>query len=234
MPKPGTLYLIPTILAEETAREVLAPQVQEVCSRLNYFLTENIRTSRRFLSSLNLGLVIEDLKFEELSKKTPDAALNKLLQPLYEGQDIGIISEAGCPAVADPGARAVAWAHQHNCKVVPLVGPNSILLALMGSGLGGQKFQFHGYLPVKRPDRRKAIQQLEGLSKSGTQLFMETPYRNNQLLEDLIQTCRPDTKLCIAANITAPNEYIVTKPIAEWRKNLPDFHKQPAIFALGQ
>jgi 16S rRNA (cytidine1402-2'-O)-methyltransferase len=221
-------------LAEDTADSVLTPQVLEVCRNTHNFLTENIRTSRRFLSSLKLGLVIEDLKLEELSKKTPDAALDKLLAPLKQGIDIGIISEAGCPAVADPGARAVAWAHQNGVKVSPLVGPNSILLALMGSGLGGQKFQFHGYLPVKRAERKKAIQELERLADRGTQLFMETPYRNQPLLEDLVATCQPDTLLCIAANITASTEYIHTKPIAHWKKQLPDLHKQPAIFALGR
>jgi 16S rRNA (cytidine1402-2'-O)-methyltransferase len=232
--KLGRLFLIPSVLAENTAAAVIPQQVQELCKELQYYLCENIRTSRRFLSSLKLGLTIEELHFEELSKDTPDADVPNLLAPLLQGHNVGLLSEAGCPAVADPGARAVAHAHKLGIQVVPLVGPSSILLALMASGLNGQEFAFKGYLPVKNPQRTNAIKELEKNARAGqSQIFMETPYRNNQLLADVLQNCQPAMLLCIAANITAPEEFVRTRTIAEWKKNLPDLHKQPVIFILG-
>ncbi|WP_224999777.1 SAM-dependent methyltransferase [Cesiribacter sp. SM1] len=230
----GRLFLIPSVLAENTAAAVIPQQVQELCKELKYYLCENIRTSRRFLSSLKLGLTIEELQFEELSKDTPDAGVPDLLAPLLQGHDVGLLSEAGCPAVADPGARAVAHAHKLGIQVVPLVGPSSILLALMASGLNGQEFAFKGYLPVKNPQRINTIKELEKNARAGqSQIFMETPYRNNQLLADVLQSCQPGMLLCIAANITAPEEFVRTRTIAEWKKNQPDLHKQPVIFILG-
>ena len=230
----GTLYLLPSPLAEETAAAVLPAQALECCKVLRHYLCENARTSRRFLSSLRLGLTIEELNIAELNKDTPDAEVSKLLQPLRQGQDMGILSEAGCPGVADPGARAVAQAHKEGIKVVPVVGPSSILLALMASGMGGQNFAFRGYLPVKNPERSHAIRSLEKGVKTGqTQLFMETPYRNTPLLKELIENCQPDTMLCMASNLTAPEEYIRTQTIGAWKKQLPDLHKQPTIFVLG-
>lgn len=232
--KIGRLFLIPSVLAENTAAAVIPQQVQELCTTIKYFLCENVRTSRRFLSSLKLGITIEDLQLEELSKDTPDGEVPGLLAPLLQGHDVGLMSEAGCPAVADPGARAVAHAHKQGIQVVPLVGPSSILLALMASGLNGQEFAFKGYLPVKNPQRSQVIKELEKLAKAGqTQIFMETPYRNNQLLADVMQVCQPNMLLCIAANITAPTEFIRTATIADWKKQLPDLHKQPVIFVIG-
>ena len=231
----GILYLIPSVIAENTEKEVIPPQVLTICRYTKYYLVENIRTARRFISSLQLGITISDLQFSVLEKKTPDTDVPGLLQPLLEGENIGIISEAGCPGVADPGARAVAWAHKNHIRVVPLVGPSSILLALMSSGFSGQRFAFHGYLPVKVPERVQAFKQLEREAQGGqTQIFMETPYRNNQLLSDLLQHCRAGTHLCIARGVSGEQEFIRTLTIAEWRKQKPDLHKVPTIFLLGR
>lgn len=231
---PGTLFLIPTVLAENTAPAVIPQQVQELCREISYYLCENARTSRRFISSLKLGISIESLHIEELNKDTPDKEVPGLLTPLLQGYDVGLLSEAGCPAVADPGARAVFHAHQAGIKVVPLVGPSSILLALMASGFNGQEFCFSGYLPVKNPQRTQGIKELEKKARSGqTQIFMETPYRNNQLLADLLQACQGDTRLCIAADITGSQEFISTRSMADWQKQLPDLHKKPTIFVMG-
>lgn len=230
-----TLFLIPTELAEGTGSQILGQQVLDLCQQLDYFLVENIRTARRFLSSLKFGLTIEDLQFEELSKNTADSDIPKLLQPLLSGKDVGLMSEAGCPGIADPGARAVAWAHRNGIRVVPLIGPSSIVLTLMGSGFNGQQFSFHGYLPIKGPERKRALQQLEKAAQQGaTQLFMETPYRNNQLLKDLLASCQPNTLLCIGANLTSPNAFLQTKTIKDWKLQLPDLHKIPAVFAFGR
>jgi 16S rRNA (cytidine1402-2'-O)-methyltransferase len=232
--KMGKLFLIPSPLADNTAAAVLPPQALELCKRLEYYICEDARTTRRFLSSLQLGLTIESLGITELNKDTPDHQVPHLLQPLLEGHDVGLLSEAGCPGVADPGARAVAHAHQKGIQVVPIVGPSSILLALMASGLDGQNFAFRGYLPVRNPDRAHAIKSLEkGVRGGQTQIFMETPYRNNPLLKDLIANCQPETLLCIATNITAPEESIKTQPIRDWKQQLPDLHKQPSIFIMG-
>lgn len=230
----GTLYLIPTIIAEDTF-DCLAPQVKEVSNALTYFLVENIRTARRFLSALGVERPIPELEFEELSKKTSEAEVEKLMQPLLKGQDVGVMSEAGCPGIADPGARAVAWAHRHSVKVVPLVGPSSIFLALMASGFSGQSFAFHGYLPIQPKERGAAIQSLE--QQAGklrqTQIFMETPYRNEKLFQQILKTCHPQTQLCIARGVTGSEEMIRTLSIAEWRKETPALHKVPTIFLLA-
>lgn len=235
MSRPPTLFLIPIILAPDTAAQVLSPQVTEVIGQLDYFLVEEVRTARRFISSLRLGRVIEQLNFQELSKKTTATEILEYFHTLPEGVDVGVLSEAGCPGVADPGAVAVALAHSLGWRVAPLVGPSSILLALMASGFSGQSFAFQGYLPIDRAERQKAIKRLEQLvtSQQQTQLFMETPFRNNQLLEALLQTCHPNSKLCIASNLTAPEEYIRTQTIAQWRASPPDLHKKPTIFVLG-
>jgi len=232
--KKGKLYLIPNVLAEGTALEIISPQVKEVIVNTKYYLAENLRTARRYISSLKLGLTIEDLHFEILDKKTKDSKMSHLMQPVFDGQDIGIISEAGCPGIADPGAVAVAYAHQKGIQVIPLAGPSSMFLALMGSGFNGQSFAFHGYLPIDKKARIDAIKSLE--SESGrfkrTQIFMETPFRNNHLLEDLKQHLNPNTKLCIAKNITGKDEMILTKTIAEWRKTKIDLHKIPTVFVM--
>lgn len=229
----GKLYLIPNVLAENTT-DVISPQVKEVISQTQYFLVENVRTARRYISSLRLGLTIEDLNFEILDKKTKPVELEKIMQPIFEGKDLGVISEAGCPGIADPGAIAVAYAHKNNIQVVPLTGPSSMFLALMGSGFNGQAFAFHGYLPIQKKERVQAIKNLEAesLNNRKTQIFMETPFRNNHLLEDLLANLRPDTLLCIAKNLTGSDEMIKTKTVAEWRKNKLDIHKIPVVFVL--
>lgn len=232
--KTGKLFLIPTVLAPDTENTVLSPQIKEVIASTRYFMVENLRTARRFISSLKLGIVIDELTFFELNKDTPPTEIGKFMKPLLQGHDAGVISEAGCPGVADPGAMAVALAHKKHIQVVPLVGPSSILLALMASGFSGQSFVFHGYLPIDKQQRSKAIKAMEQQAKvkQQTQIFMETPFRNNSLLTDLLNTCHPTSLLCIAANVTAPEEFIASKAVYEWRKNTPDLHKQPTIFLL--
>lgn len=231
----GTLYLIPTILAEDTQFEVLSPQISEVIKKCDFFLVENLRTARRCISSLKLGLDISLLQMEELSKDTADAQIPTLLAPLKEGKHIGIMSEAGCPGIADPGARAVAHAHFLGAKVVPLTGPSSIFLALMASGFSGQQFAFHGYLPIDKQDRIKKLKELEQESrqKVQTQIFMETPYRNEQLVEDILGNCSGNSQLCIAANVTAKDEFVVSKRVSEWKKIPLKLHKIPAVFLLA-
>jgi len=231
----GTLYLIPTALAPNTAKALLAPQVAQLMPTLSHFLVENVRTARRYISSLQLGINIEPLHFEELTKKTSPQAIAQLMQPLLQGHGVGVMSEAGSPGVADPGALAVAWAHEHQVPVVPLVGPSAFLLALMGSGFSGQRFTFHGYLPIDKKKRQESIKHLEQqVQRQGsTQMFMETPYRNNPMLQDLLQVCQPSTRLCIAANLTAPNQLLRTATIKAWKSQKPDLHKIPTVFLLG-
>lgn len=227
-----TLFLIPTILAPDTQEIVLPPQIKSVVSQLNVFFVEELRTARRFISSLKLNKVIDDITFYELNKDTPHDQTLSQLKKLKT--NAGIISEAGCPGIADPGAVAVGFAHQLGHKVVPLVGPSSILMALMASGFNGQSFTFHGYLPIDKPLKIKSLQNLEQTAKkkNQTQIFMETPFRNNQLLEDILQSLNPETLLCIACNVTDEDEFIKTLPIKEWRKSIPDLHKKPTIFLL--
>ena len=226
------IFLIPTVLAEDTQHQVLSPQIIDAISNLNVFFVENVRTARRFISSLKIGKVIDELTFIELHKDTPEHITLDHLRNLT--QDAGIMSEAGCPGVADPGAVAVGVAHRLGMQVVPLVGPSSILLALMSSGMSGQSFAFHGYLPIDKPERKKALQQLERDARNGqTQIFMETPFRNNQLLEAIIEACALDTMLCIATNVTGSDEMIRTLPLRSWKANKPDLHKKPTIFIIG-
>ena len=229
------MFLIPSVIAPDSAGRVLPPQVLEVLGRLNYFLAENLRTSRRFISALKLGRPIDQLHFEVLDKRTAPQELAKLMVPLRQGNDIGILSEAGCPGVADPGALAVAYAHQHNITVVPLVGPSSFLLALMASGFSGQSFAFHGYLPIDKVARQKAIRQLEKEARQHrqTQIFMETPFRNESLLRDVLGQCSPNTLVCIAKDITGPNEFIKTQTVQWWRQHVPALHKIPVVFLLS-
>jgi len=230
----NSIYLIPTVLAPETQQQVLPPEVIDSVKNLNVFFVENIKTARRFISSLKLGKVIDDITFHILTKNSQFEETFNIMASLTE--DAGIISEAGCPGVADPGALAVEIAHQLNYTVVPLTGPSSILLALMASGFNGQSFAFHGYLPIDRKERVKRLKELERLSFSSnqTQLFMETPFRNNQMLDSILQHCNPNTKLTVSVNLTAPNAFSKTFSIGKWKtmKNL-DFHKQPAIFGFG-
>lgn len=231
----GILYLIPNVLASGTADAVMAPLVKSVLTATTYFLVEDFRTARRYISSLRLGINLEEVQMEKLDKKTPDPEVRKLLEPVLKGQDVGILSDAGCPGIADPGARAVAWAHQLGIRVVPLPGPSSMFLALMGSGFNGQAFTFSGYLPIERKERIRAIKELETKAINGktTQLFMETPFRNNRLLEDLLEQLNTQTLLCIASDLTGEGESIRTKKVGDWRKEKPDLHKIPAVFLIG-
>lgn len=230
----GKLFLIPSPLAENTADTVISPQIKEIIKNTSYFLVENVRTARRFISSLRLGLTIEELDFQILDKKTRPAELEKIIQPIFEGKDIGVISEAGCPGIADPGAIAVTYAHAKGIQVIPLSGPSSMFLALMGSGFNGQSFTFHGYLPIQKKERVQAIKTLEAESQKNrmTQIFMETPFRNNHLLDDLLAHLRPDTQLCIAKNLTGSDEFIQTKSVKDWKKVKIDLHKIPTVFVL--
>jgi 16S rRNA (cytidine1402-2'-O)-methyltransferase len=230
------LYLIPTPLADGTSSSVLPAQVPEAVKDLDIFFAEELRTARRFISGLRLGKVIENLTFYELNKKTPEAeTLTQLKALLKENKDAGVLSEAGCPGVADPGAVAVKLAHQLGIEVVPLVGPSSLLLALMASGMNGQSFVFHGYLPIDRAPRVKAIKHLEAeaLARRQTQLFIETPYRNNQVFEDILIHCQPTTRLCVACQITAPDGFIKTYSIKDWKTQSIDLHKKPTFFLIG-
>lgn len=228
------LYLIPNLLADDTHSSVLPQQISEIMANTRIFFVENVKTTRRFISSLKLGIVIDSLTFIELDKYT---TYEQLFPQLYQlKENAGIISEAGCPGIADPGSLAVEIAHALNIKVIPLVGPSSILLALMASGFSGQSFAFHGYLPIDKDERVKKLRLLEkdALAKKQTQLFIETPYRNNQMLESILKNLNPALKVCLACNITAPDEFIKTKSIAEWKKGtLPDLHKKPCMFLLG-
>ena len=228
-----SLFLIPTVLAENTSEKVLSPQVLDVIKNTNVFFVEEIRTARRFISSLKLGKVIDQLTFFELTKDTPGDVTREQLSGLTE--NAGIISEAGCPGIADPGSVAVYYAHGLGLNVVPLVGPSSILLALMASGMSGQSFAFHGYLPIDKAERKKAILFLEKEARQigRTQIFMETPFRNNLMLDAVIETCQADTMVCVASNLTSPEEFVKTATVKAWRKTKPDLHKQPTIFLIG-
>ncbi|RFS23851.1 SAM-dependent methyltransferase [Chitinophaga silvatica] len=228
----GRVYLIPTVLSPDTLFTIPA-YVTALVQQLSVFYVENERTARRYLKALDRNINIDNLTLVPMNEnQAPDLALAKKL--LLEGKDIGIISEAGVPAIADPGHLVVRAAHSINAPVIPMVGPSSILLALMASGMNGQNFQFVGYLPIKPPERTKMLKELELESerKSQTQLFIETPYRNNQLLKDLLDTCKEHTQLCIAVDITAPTEFIKTMSVRDWKKQSPDLHKRPAIFLL--
>ncbi len=228
----SVVYLIPAPLDEESV-QVIPAYVLEAVKQCNVFFVENDRTARRYLKKLDKTLVIDDYDWIVIHKAEAQVK-NQLMQKLKAGKTIGIISEAGCPGIADPGQILIETAHQQGATIKPLVGPSSILLALMGSGMNGQQFSFVGYLPIEEPQRKRKLNQLEELSarQQSTQVFIETPYRNNQLLETILKTCKPQTRICIAANLTAANEVIQTKTVAEWKKQIPDLHKIPVIFCL--
>jgi len=243
---PGTLYLIPNTLgpteaAPHALSSVLPEQVQDVASKLDYFVAENAKTARAFLKLVAidhpLARPLQEIRIAELNVNTPPQALAALLQPLLDGQDGGLVSEAGVPAVADPGADLVRLAHQHGVTVRPLVGPSSLLLAVMASGLNGQSFAFNGYLPTDAGQRAKRIAQLEQRSRSEkqTQLLIETPYRNGAMLEALVTACQPGTLVCVATDLSLATETVHTQTAAKWKAQLaggkmPDFHKKPTVF----
>jgi 16S rRNA (cytidine1402-2'-O)-methyltransferase len=230
------LVLIPCPIAEQTAAQVLPEEVRQALTHTKHFLVENIRTARRFISELKLGIQIDELIFEILDKDTERKTVTDFFNTYNSAEFIGVISEAGCPGVADPGALAVAIAQEMNIEVVPLVGPSSILLALMASGFSGQQFRFHGYLPIERAARIRRIETLQkDVDKTGeTQLFIETPYRNNAMLEDLIQQLPANQLLSIGCNIQDPAGFTQTKTIKSWSEDKPDLHKKPCIFLLGR
>ena len=229
------LYLIPVTLGDTPIQNVLPAYNREVIIQIKHFIVEELRSARRFLKKVDPSINIDELTFYPMGKHASAQQFAQYLKPLEEGISMGVISEAGCPAVADPGADVVAIAQRKGFKVVPLVGPSSIILSVMASGFNGQSFAFHGYLPIDGGERTRKIKQLEQrvYHEDQTQLFIETPYRNAKMFDELLRTCKPQTKLCIAAGITCPEEYIQTKSIQEWRKKgIPDLSKIPAIFLI--
>lgn len=230
----GTLYLIPTTMGECDPMDVLPQTIKRSIDFIDHYIVENEKTARKSIKQVHAEKKQAELILYPLNKHTEPHLLTSYLHPLIEGKNMGLMSEAGCPGVADPGAEIVKLAHQKGIKVVPLVGPSSILLALMASGMNGQSFTFNGYLPIEKDDKKSALKQFEKLSfdKNQSQIFIETPYRNNKLLEDLIQILHPETYLCVATDITLPTEFIKTKKIAAWKKEKVDLHKRPTIFIL--
>ncbi|WP_313531886.1 SAM-dependent methyltransferase [Sphingobacterium multivorum] len=231
----GILYLIPVPLSDDAAFQSFTPYLVETINSLDEYIVENEKTARKFLKLAGLKIPQSELTIHDYGKHVRDKGnINDFFEGLKQGKSVGLMSEAGCPGVADPGASIVARAHQLGIKVVPLVGPSSILLALMASGFSGQKFAFHGYLPIDKIDRAKEIKNLEQQSarEKQTQIFIETPFRNNQILADLLKICKPSSLLCVASNVTAADENIQSLTVGEWRKRSYDYHKKPTIFLL--
>ena len=237
--KLGILYLIPVTLGDDNIAALLPtslpPDVIKIAQRLEHFVVESEKSARQFLSAIKTAKPVRELTLSLLNEHTQDKDISALLAPLLQGQDVGLMSDAGCPGVADPGAKLVALAHQKGIRVVPLVGPSSILLALMASGLNGQQFTFLGYLPVDKAQRALKIKEIEKRSQTHneTQIFIETPYRNQHMLEAISNTCNANTRLCIASQVSLPDEMIATKTISAWKQSaLPDLHKKPTVFLL--
>jgi 16S rRNA (cytidine1402-2'-O)-methyltransferase len=230
----GKLYLIPTTLGESNPDDVLPQTVKRAIDFIDVYIVENEKTARKFIKSINPEKIQANLILSTLNKHTQIAEFNEMIKPCLQGINIGLMSEAGCPGVADPGAAIVKIAHEKGIQVVPLVGPSSILLALMGSGMNGQSFAFNGYLPIDKSEKKSALKNFEKLSfdKNQSQIFIETPYRNNKLLEDILQILQPNTLLCIACDITLPTEYIKTYKVSDWKKTKLDLHNRPTIFIL--
>lgn len=234
MTNKGKLYLIPSPLGDNQPSDVLPEMVFETIGRIRTYVVEEVRTARRFLSRAGLKGKIDTLEFHELNEHTSSEQIEGYLGLFERGEDIGLISEAGLPAVADPGAQLVALCHKRGIEVVPLVGPSSLMLALMASGLNGQSFAFCGYIPAKSDERKSRLKVLEKVSSqlNQTQIIIETPYRNDSLLADILSVCNPSTRLCIAADITLPTAYIRTASIGDWKKNVPTIGKRPCVFLL--
>jgi 16S rRNA (cytidine1402-2'-O)-methyltransferase len=229
----GTLYLIPVPLAEMASAKSFTPFLVDTINSIKEYIVENEKTARKFLKEAGLKTPQSELLIHDYGKHSRDDTAD-FFKGLQNGVNVGLMSEAGCPGVADPGSEIVEKAHRMGIKVVPLVGPSSILLALMASGFNGQSFTFHGYLPIDKELRSKKIKELEGLAErqNQTQLFIETPFRNNPMLQEILKTANPKTRLCIACDLTAETEFVQTKTIAEWQKKVPELHKRPAIFLL--
>ena len=228
------LYLIPNLLGDTPVEQVLPPYNHEIIMGIRHFIVEDVRTARRFLKLVDRSIDIDQLTFYTLNKHTNPEEVASMLRPLEEGSPMGVISEAGCPAVADPGADVVAIAQRKGLQVIPLVGPSSIILAVMGSGFNGQSFAFNGYLPIEPDERIKTLKRLEqrAYTENQTQLFIETPYRNAKMMADILKACRPQTHLCIAAGLTTQDEYIKTRTVKEWNGHLPQLEKIPCIFLI--
>lgn len=232
-PKPGKLYLIPAPLGEN-AFAPIPEYIKHAVASLNHFIVEQEKTARRYLKAYGYPNPLNDLVLFPLNKHTTEDEIMGYILPLVQGTSMGLISEAGMPCIADPGATIVQLAHQNRIQVIPLSGPSSILLALVASGFNGQEFAFNGYLPIKHPERKQKLLELERLAQRQTQIFMDTPFRNKQLLDDLFQFCRPETMLCIACDLTLDTEYIRTQSLKDWKKSKENLHKRPAIFILGK
>ena len=235
MSNKGTLFLIPTTLGDSPLSKVIPEDVQQIVNSVDHYVAEDIRSARRYLSKLGVRKPINTLEFAALDKRTRTEEIPGLLEPALNGHNLGLMSEAGCPGIADPGAQLVREAHQKRVKVVPLVGPSSLLLALIGSGLNGQEFTFNGYLPKDSKLRCQALVRLEKLALNGTtQMFIETPYRNQQMFEDIVKSCAGNTQLCIATDLTLHTESLLTCPVSQWKKHPPAFKKRPTVFLLGR
>lgn len=232
----GKLYMIPTTLGGEQVNDVIPQTVQQLIAGLRYFIVEDIKSARRYLRRVDRNFPIDDSVFFELNKRTDEKSIISFLKPAKDGHNIGVISEAGCPGVADPGAEVVELAHEIGIRVAPLVGPSSILLALMGSGFSGQEFTFHGYLPKERKERIKLLKDFEANTRRTgyTHIFMDTPFRNMNVLDDLLNELADTTKLCIASNITLPDESVWTMTVAQWREKAYDLSKKPTMFLIGK
>jgi len=230
----GKLYLIPTRLGDNAPLEVLPISIKRIIESVDYYIVENEKTARRFIKKISSNKSQPSLKINILNKFTEQSELPRYLDACLEGKNVGLLSEAGCPGIADPGAEIVKIAHVKDIQVVPLVGPSSILLALMSSGMNGQNFAFNGYLPIEKSERKAALKHLERLSfeKKQTQIFIETPYRNNKMLEDICASLNVHTRICVACDITLPTEYIKTKTVKEWKHTTVDLHKRPSIFII--
>jgi 16S rRNA (cytidine1402-2'-O)-methyltransferase len=229
----GRIYLVPVLLGGEDYRAVIPEKVIAITKNLRFFIVENLRSARRYLRLIDNGFPIDSSTFFELNEHTADKDVGHFLDPVINGSDMGLMSEAGMPGIADPGNKIISLAHKKGIPVIPLSGPSSILMALISSGMNGQQFCFNGYLPVKPEERAARLRDLEKKSREGfAQVFIETPYRNNRLIESIIATCKNDTLLCIAADITLPSESIVTKSISEWKKNLPSLNSRLVVFVL--
>jgi 16S rRNA (cytidine1402-2'-O)-methyltransferase len=230
----GNLYLIPTTLGEISTDEVLPVTVKRTIDFVWDYIVENEKTARKFIKTINPEKIQADLRISVLNKHDKNEDFSLFLKPCLEGRNVGLMSEAGCPGIADPGAAIVKIAHEKGIKVIPLVGPSSILLAMMSSGMNGQNFAFNGYLPIDKDDKKQTLKRLEKLSETQnqSQIFIETPYRNNKFLEDLIQFLQPNTLLCVAVDITLPSEYIKTLTISQWKNQTVDLHNRPCIFII--
>lgn len=231
----GIVYLIPSLLGDSPVERSIPSFNKEIIQSLDEFIVEDVRSARRFLIKAGITKPIDSLTFHLLNEHTSPGETSHYLDSLLKGKNVGLLSDAGCPGIADPGAEVIRIAHKRNIKIVPLIGPSSILMALISSGMNGQKFSFHGYLPKRQPERSARIKQIEAeaYKEHQTQLFIEAPYRNDAMLQDILATCRPETLLCVAADLTLPTEYIRTMTIQEWKQQKKNFNDHPAVFIIG-